>query len=114
MKPEQALHMFAINLLAATAKPDVVYYHIPNGERRDAATGAKLKRMGVVAGAPDLAFVLPPLGRAAFLELKSATGKQSKTQKEFEARSLRAGAEYQVASTPETVIGVLKKWGVTR
>lgn len=29
-------------------------YHIPNGERRDAITGARLKRSGVVAGVPDL------------------------------------------------------------
>ena len=34
--------------------PHLVMYHIPNGGRRDAITGARLKAEGVVAGVPDI------------------------------------------------------------
>ena len=43
--------------------PDVKWaFHTPNGEKRDKATAAKLKRMGVRAGVPD---VLMPIMNAA-------------------------------------------------
>jgi hypothetical protein len=40
--------------LRLRAKPDVLWLHPPNGERRDSITGAKLKRMGTLAGTSDL------------------------------------------------------------
>jgi hypothetical protein len=59
--------------LRLRAKPDVLWLHVPNGERRDKITGgAKLKRMGVLAGASD--FLLWHESHSFALELKSPGG----------------------------------------
>ena len=42
--------------------PHLVMYHIPNGGRRDAITGARLKAEGVVAGVPDIFLAVPRQG----------------------------------------------------
>lgn len=50
-------------------------YHVPNGGRRDAVTGAKLKAEGVKPGVPDLVL---PVARAGYhglyIELKRQDG----------------------------------------
>ena len=33
---------------------ELLIFHIPNGEKRDVRTAMKLKKLGVVAGVPDL------------------------------------------------------------
>lgn len=43
-------------------------FHVPNGEKRDAVTGSKLKAMGVVAGIPDIVFLYR--AKAYFFEFK--------------------------------------------
>lgn len=59
-------------------------HHIPNGGNRNAREGAKLKRMGVLAGAPDLH--LPAArGRyhSLYIEMKFDDGRLLKSQREF-------------------------------
>lgn len=57
-------------------------FHIPNGGRRDAATGRALKRRGVKAGVPDLCL---PFSKGKyhglFIELKVGKNKPTDTQK---------------------------------
>lgn len=50
-------------------------YAIPNGGRRDAATGARLKAEGVLAGVPDV-FLAAPSGPYAglYIEMKRKAG----------------------------------------
>jgi hypothetical protein len=50
---ESEIHATVVAHLRLRAKPDVLWLHCPNGERRDKITGAKLKRMGALAGAAD-------------------------------------------------------------
>jgi hypothetical protein len=59
-------------------------------------TGGILKSMGLLAGIADMSYLLPE-GRTAFIELKSAKGVQSPSQKDFEARVLALGFDYHVA-----------------
>ena len=68
--------------------PEKILFAIPNGGRRDAITGARLKAEGVRAGVPDL-FLAHPNSRGScglFLELKqgkgSDKGQLSEAQKE--------------------------------
>lgn len=72
---------------------DALVFHVPNGELRDKATAAKLRRMGVVAGIPDIVVmqrigeitdiardIFRPIPGIAFLEVKSRTGRRSSAQ----------------------------------
>lgn len=50
---EHQIHTAVVEILQRAATPSCLWMHIPNGERRDAITGARLKRMGVRAGAAE-------------------------------------------------------------
>lgn len=51
---ELAIHCAIVDLLRKTARPGVIFWHTPNGEKRDMATAIKLRRMGVLPGVSDL------------------------------------------------------------
>ena len=70
-------------------------FAIPNGGRRDAVTGAKLKAEGVSAGAADL-IILLPIGNVLFVEVKTAKGRQSPEQKAFQERVEKLGFNYVI------------------
>jgi len=71
----------AVADLLAKYEGRLVYFHVPNGERRNAITGARLKRMGAKRGVSD--FVVLGNNRVEFWELKAAKGQLSKEQKAF-------------------------------
>lgn len=75
-----------------------VMYHIPNGGRRDAVTGARLKAEGVVAGVPDIFLAVPWRGFAGlYIELKRQKGgKVSEAQEDVIAMLRRAGYRVEV------------------
>jgi VRR-NUC domain len=98
--------------LRLRAKPDVLWLHVPNGERRDKITGAKLKRMGVLAGASD--FLLWHEGHSFALELKSPGGRLSQAQLEFLARFNDAGGHSACAEGLDRAIAVLESWHLLR
>jgi len=54
-------------------------FHIPNGMKSGPVTGARFKRLGVLAGVPDLCVVLRS-GRVVWIEMKKLKGKVSKEQ----------------------------------
>lgn len=63
--------------------PDLkLLHHIPNERKCSPAEGARLKRMGVKAGVPDLSLPVPK-GRyhGLYIELKTITGRLSEPQK---------------------------------
>jgi len=61
-------------------KRGLLYHNLNNP--RNAIQGAKLKTLGLVSGVADMTLLHE--GNAYFFELKTATGKQSKRQKEWE------------------------------
>jgi hypothetical protein len=79
---QQALFQWAAVQVALGTYPELeMLMHIPNGEKRDKHTAAKLQRMGVRAGVPD---VLLPLARGKYhslwIEMKAARGRVSTEQ----------------------------------
>lgn len=70
-------------------------FAIPNGGRRDAVTGAKLKAEGVTAGVADM-IILLPIGNVLFVEVKTAKGRQSPAQKAFQERVESLGFNYVI------------------
>lgn len=69
-------------------EPDVRWaFHCPNGEKRDKATAAKLKRMGVRAGVPDILMPITnatPIGGEFFvgLAIELKAGKNTVTDEQ--------------------------------
>jgi hypothetical protein len=104
------------------AVPGVYWTAIPNGEKRSAITGARLKRMGVRAGNPD--FLLIKKGRCFGLELKALRiGKrgeplkgqgQSEAQIAVENDWLMAGGVYAVATGATQALRILEAWDLIR
>ncbi|MGY3278168.1 VRR-NUC domain-containing protein [Bradyrhizobium sp. S3.7.6] len=93
---------------------DVTAFKIPNEGRRGFRAAAMAKAEGLVAGVPDLEFVLPPNGRAAFLELKKRTGSLSVAQIGFSAQLKRSGALWAVAYSLEEAASILIDWNVLK
>lgn len=60
-------------------------FAVPNGSRRDAVTGSKLKAEGVIPGVSDLIFLKKNSHYCGLLiEMKRPKGKQSQSQKDWE------------------------------
>jgi hypothetical protein len=110
--PEALIHRALADHLRLRAKPDVLWLHVPNGERRDKITGAKLKRMGVLAGASD--FLFWHNGNSFALELKAPDGRLSEAQLDFLARFNDAGGHSAVAEGIDRALAVLESWNLLR
>jgi VRR-NUC domain-containing protein len=121
-RPEAAIHAAVCDHLRLRAKPRVLWLHPANGERRDAITGAKLKRMGVLAGASDLLLfrpgACPHCGSARLegfaLELKSDGGRLTDAQREFLWRFSEVGGHTCVAEGLDRALAVLEQWEILR
>lgn len=114
-RPEDGLQMAVVELVRFTAKPGVVAHSVPNEGPRNPRLGERLKRMGLRPGAGDLVFLLPPTGRAAYLELKNGKdGRQSAEQKQFELDVIAVGGLYALARTLDEAVTILKQWGAIR
>lgn len=70
-------------------------FAVPNGGRRDATTGSKLKAEGALAGVSDLILLKSNDKYGALLiEMKTAKGRQSDSQKYWEQKITKSG-EYR-------------------
>lgn len=108
--PEDILQMQVARYLTIAA-PNLVWFHPANGGYRNPREAKKLKDMGVKPGVADLALILPD-GRAAFIELKHGKGRQTDTQKAFEADCARTNTPYAVCRSLEDVDVTLRNLGV--
>jgi hypothetical protein len=73
--------------------PNWIFTHIASGEKRDQVTAARLKRMGVTAGFPDLMFI-GPNGVVCWVELKAKGGRLSAAQAEVASHLVVCGHGY--------------------
>ena len=86
-------------------------YHSPNGERRDAITGAKLKRMGVVPGVPDLFIRIARHGyHGLYIELKTEKGRLSDKQRQFADSAVADGYKFVVVRSLDEFMRVVKTY----
>lgn len=76
---EYEIHKAVVDWLAV-ALPNALVMHIPNNPRSQ-ASGARLKKMGMKAGAADL--IIIHHGVIAFVEVKKDKGRLSEAQKVF-------------------------------
>jgi len=83
MESDEQKALFAWAALNRGKHPELeLMFHIPNGGKRDAVTGANLKAQGVKAGVPDICLPVP---RGAFhglyIEMKYGKNKLTADQK---------------------------------
>lgn len=120
---EDTLHIHVARFLALALPPEVLWWHTPNGGKREkrmgrggkmySPEGAKLKRMGAKAGVPDLTFGLPGDGppRLHFIELKDEDGRLSVGQVTWKSRCEQANAPWALCRSVPEVYEALKGWG---
>lgn len=105
---EDQLHTAIVTYLR-TVLPDALVWHTPNAPR-SAVAGARLKRLGMVAGVPDLALLTD--GQLWFFEVKAAKGRVSEAQEAFMDAAYELGAQSAVVRSLDDVAMALARWGI--
>lgn len=86
-------------------------HHSPNGGHRNVMEAAKFKQMGVRAGYPDLTLLVPRKGyHALFIEMKTAKGKQSEHQREYQAELEKQGYKYIICRSVQDFIKEIEEY----
>ena len=103
------------DVLKRWLKPGWRFSHFPAGELRDDATGARLKRMGLMPGWPDYILFAPKGGGPRFLEMKRAKYNYlTDEQSEFQTWALEQGYGYAVARGLDEALLIVRGWGALR
>lgn len=110
--PESELQRSIVEYLDAIGlRRDCIVFSVPNEGRRSRAATGILKDMGMLPGAADLAIVAPG-GRCYFLEVKTAIGRLSTTQREFRRRCQVLDVPHAVVRSVDDVERALADWGL--
>ena len=98
--------------LASALHPELaLLFAIPNGGARDPITGAMLKAEGVKRGVPDL-FLPAAAGpfHGLFLEMKTASGRLSPEQHQWQRGLIKQGYACVTAHSLEQAIDTLTRY----
>ena len=107
---EDQLQQSVAEFLDLALPPQAIWFHTPNGGSRNVIEAAKLKRMGVKRGVPDIYIAY---GDETFwVELKTLTGTLSKEQEEFRVHALVLGHRWACVRTMFRLQDVLESWGI--
>ena len=71
------------------------HFHVPNEGKRSISYHAKMKKMGLKSGCPDI-IVEYPQGRVLYIELKNEKGRLSDNQKLWAVQSKALGTPHFV------------------
>lgn len=75
-------------------------FAVPNGHHRSKRTACVLKGEGVVAGVADMILLIPRGGYASLcIEMKTAKGRQTDLQREFQRDAELFGNRYVICRT---------------
>lgn len=117
--PEFKTQCALADTLRRWATPTWLWTHIPLGEERPDAAGARLKRMGTMPGWPDFILLPPkesPIVRPHFLELKRRGRGDDLTdlQLAFRLWCLLNDCPHEVVDNYDAAVEILKAWGALR
>ena len=80
-------------------------FAVPNGGKRDKVTAGKMKAEGALAGVADLILLLRTEEYGALLiEMKTRTGRQAETQKQWQRKIEADGYKYVVCRSVDDFI----------
>ena len=106
---EDDLQQHVVHLMRSHGRPDVCWFAVPNGEQRKQSIGAKLKRAGVTAGAPDMVFLVD--GKFHGVELKTLAGRATESQRNFGKWIEVAGGAYHICHGIDQTFKCLQRIG---
>lgn len=106
---EDDLQQHVVHLMRSHGRPDVCWFAVPNGEQRKQSIGAKLKRAGVTAGAPDMVFLVGGIFHG--VELKTLAGRATTLQREFGKWIEVAGGYYHICHGIDQTFQCLQRIG---
>lgn len=112
--PEHTLQRAVCEWLRVAGVPGLIYFHPVNEGKRGVRSAARLKEIGLLAGASDLILVLPPDGRIAALELKAKGNKPTEAQGSFLDAVDAAGGYAACADNIDDALAWLRLWGALR
>jgi len=104
------LHCMVADTLRRWLSEGWRWTHIPNGELRSKTTGARLKRMGLMPGWPDI-ILLSDDGVPHFMELKRKGFSLSDPQADFADWCSQRGVAYVICDSFEAALSQLQAWG---
>jgi hypothetical protein len=110
---EITLHLDVARVLRDHCLPEWIWFHVPNGERRDVRTGARLKKMGVKPGVPDF-LLISPHGSVRLLELKRPGESLSEPQEDFRIHCVKHGIAHAIAYDFSQALTALNAWQCLR
>ena len=102
--PEHSFQVWTVNYLRYN---NIFCFAIPNGGRRDAITGAMLKKEGVMSGVADLILLFNG-GVCVFVELKSGKNTQQASQKIFQKNVEDMNFKYLLWRNPQDVVDFVR------
>ena len=88
-----------------------LFFAVPNGGYRNAREAAIMKAEGVTAGVAD-ALLLVPRGdfHGLCIEFKTAAGRQSEHQKQWQADAEKQGYRYEIIKNLDTFIATIENY----
>lgn len=109
---EDSIQRAICDHLRTRAYPGVVWFHVPNGGRRNAREAARLKGLGVTAGVADIILLYNRNFYA--LELKAPKGRPTEAQLAFRDAVSKAGGYSSIAWGLGGALASLETWGLIR
>jgi hypothetical protein len=110
---EHRLQVMVMEHLRLRAVKDAYWFAVPNAARRSLGLAARMKKEGMRAGVADICIMLSG-GRAVWVEMKTAKGRQTGQQAEFQKTCEALGHPYILAHSIDEAISGLKLHGVLR
>ena len=109
--PEYHLQCEIIEVLKLVLKKNALMTCFPSGGGGK-IRGAMLKRMGLVAGWPDIQIVYK--GKYYGLEVKTPKGVVSENQKSLHESLTKQGAKVAIVRSPYDAMNQIRDWGIGR
>ena len=108
---EYQLQVAAADFLVWALPDDIIFTHIPMGEKRNKGTAGKLRAMGVRPGWPDFELLIPN-GVTLRIEMKTERGKLSEPQKAFFERAQALGHLCYIVTSVNQLQEILEYNGI--
>ena len=110
---ETTIHKAIVQAFKLLRKPDVLMFHVANERRCSEKEGSFLKSLGVVAGVPDLIFVMPG-GITCWMEIKVPNGRLTPEQRAFHDVLTANEHRCVVVHSLDEAIHIMQLWNVIK